>query len=166
MVQNKLKVLLVEDSKLGVYALKQIIEKSENLSVELIHRASMRYALECIEKEEINLILLDLGLPDTSSDEESFALVKKAAPETPIIVLTGRCDQDFADNMVMKGAQDYINKDELNSNPDILVKAIRFALSRNQVLQKMSEQLEEKDKTISWMSGDYSVEDGHQKKKS
>lgn len=159
MVQKNLKILLIEDSKLCVCTIKNVLEKKGTLPVELVHQPTMRNALSFLREEghSISLILLDLGLPDTASDEESFTSVKRAAPDIPIVVLTGRHDHDFANHIVMGGAQDYVNKDEVSANPELLISAIDFALSRHHNQQKISERLKKKEEVISWMSGDYSI---------
>ncbi|MCB1563343.1 MAG: response regulator [Alphaproteobacteria bacterium] len=151
-------ILLVEDSKLCVHAMKNVIEHKASTPVNLLHAQTMQNALSTLKDSagNIDLILLDLGLPDTSSDEESFTKIKSAAPNTPIVVLTGRHDHDFANHIVMDGAQDYVNKDEVSANPKLLINAIDFALSRHRNQEKVVEKLQQKEQVISWMSGQYS----------
>ncbi len=159
MAQKNIKILLIEDSTLCVYTLKKIIEGISSFPVKLTYRATMESALSFLEEREqdIDLILLDLGLPDTCSAEESFSRIKGAVPNLPIVVLTGEHDHALANSMVRGGAQDYVNKDAVSANPKVLVNAIDFSIRRHRNQQKITARLEKKDEVISWMSGDYSV---------
>jgi serine phosphatase RsbU (regulator of sigma subunit) len=83
-------------------------------------------------------VLLDLGLPDAEGLQSLTALVA-AAPDTPIIVLTGRHDSTGI-HAVAAGAQDYLVKDDLTG--DLLDRSIRYAMERKRA-ERTSRQLRE-----------------------
>ena len=60
-----------------------------------------------------------------------------AAPDTPIIVLTGRADEELASDVLRLGVQDYLLKIEMN--PDGLVRAMHFALERHEFQRETAE---------------------------
>jgi len=85
---------------------------------------------------EFDLIFLDLGLPD-SRGIETVSPVIEAAPDTPIVVLTGHQDVRTASEALGEGVQDYLVKDRVE--PEDLVRAIRTALQRHRVEQDLRE---------------------------
>ncbi len=77
-------------------------------------------------------VLLDLGLPDAEGLSAVHQLVDEAA-DTPVIVLTGRNDGGTGDAAVAAGAQDYLVKDDIT--PDLLARAVRYAVERKRAQQ-------------------------------
>ncbi len=77
-------------------------------------------------------VLLDLGLPDADGLSAVHQLVLAAA-DTPVIVLTGRNDRSTGDQAVAAGAQDYLVKDDIT--PDLLARAVRYAVERKRAQQ-------------------------------
>jgi len=75
----------------------------------------------------IDLILLDLGLPD-SDGLDTFLNVFNRAPDVPIVVLTALEDETTALTALREGAQDYLIKSEIN--PRTLIRAVRYAIER------------------------------------
>ncbi len=71
-------------------------------------------------------VLLDLGLPDADGYGAVVKMVG-AAPEIPVVVLTGRQERDGVDALTA-GAQDYLAKDLISS--ELLERAIRYAVER------------------------------------
>ncbi len=87
-------------------------------------------------KEPIDIVLLDLHLPD-GSRFELYEKLSKKAPWVPVILLTNLIDEELALKMVSNGAQDYLLKTELECK--LLVRAIRYALKRKQVDEALRE---------------------------
>ncbi|MDP9093952.1 MAG: SpoIIE family protein phosphatase [Actinomycetota bacterium] len=83
-------------------------------------------------------VLLDLGLPDADGLSALLEVVG-AAPDTPVIVLTGRHDPSGIDALAA-GAQDYLVKDDITA--DLLDRSIRYAIERKRA-QRTSQQLRE-----------------------
>jgi signal transduction histidine kinase len=77
-----------------------------------------------------DIVLLDLSLPD-SAGLETLAHWRLAAPELPVIVLTGSDDEALAIAAVREGAQDYLVKGRIDG--DVLTQAIRYAIERKHV---------------------------------
>ncbi|AEI47416.1 putative PAS/PAC sensor protein [Runella slithyformis DSM 19594] len=90
-------------------------------------------------KEVIDVILLDLSLHDRQG-EALIHDVKAVSGNTPLIILTGYSDENFAINSLSIGATDYLLKDELT--PTTLYKSIVYSIERNRILRnlKYSEQ--------------------------
>jgi DNA-binding NarL/FixJ family response regulator len=82
-----------------------------------------------------DIILLDLGLPETSGTD-TFLEAKSIFPESAIIILSGTDDDVLARNIVKKGAQDYLVKSDADSK--VLRKTIEYALDRFQFQHALS----------------------------
>jgi len=74
-----------------------------------------------------NLVLLDLGLPD-SQGLGALGRLREEGGDPVVVILTARAEEDLALQAIRQGAQDYLVKGELND--DILVRTIRHTLER------------------------------------
>ncbi len=156
-------ILLVEDSPDDAFLVCRTIDKHFPGRFQVSHKATMADAEAYIKdhKDDINLILLDLGLPDTKNGRDTFDHMKEYAPEIPIVILTGLEDHDLALSLVREGAEDFVNKGLMHDKPELLRDVLEFATCRHQLVgdthKKHQQSIKEKDEVISWMSGDYSV---------
>ncbi len=75
----------------------------------------------------VDIILLDLGLPDAQG-MEVVRRAQAAAPHVPLVVLTGLDDESLASEALKEGAQDYLIKGEIE--PRSLMRALRYAIER------------------------------------
>ena len=82
----------------------------------------------------VDIVLLDLGLPD-SSGLDSVLAIQAAAPATPVVILSGNADDDQALQALRLGAEDYLAKQQANSVT--LVRAMRHAVQRTQRTQQL-----------------------------
>jgi DNA-binding NarL/FixJ family response regulator len=94
---------------------------------------SLSAGLDHLSHGVIDLVLLDLGLPE-SSGPESYAWVREIAPQIPVVVLTGddREETEFA--VTASGVEGYLVKDQVSGS--LLMQAIRAALYANKQQQK------------------------------
>jgi two-component system cell cycle response regulator len=126
--KRRVRVLLVEEDPAGPSGLGDAMAKLGDAGVELESVPDLNRALERLSQGGIDLLLLDLDLPD-SEDLGSFERVHAFAPDVPIVVLTGMEDEDMALDMVKSGAQDYLVKGDVG--PDVLLRSIRYAVERH-----------------------------------
>src|SRR5882724_9933158 len=108
-MQKPLHVLVVEDNTADVILLRQMFHKESTRSFDLVHLKTMSGALEHLKKGGVDIVLLDLGLPD-GHGMDTIRRVKAVAPEVPVIVLTGLDDEVLAAKAMKEGAQDYLIK--------------------------------------------------------
>ncbi len=90
----------------------------------------------------IDAVLTDLDLPDSRAGD-TFTTLRARYPHLPIVVLTGREDEELAVNAVRAGAQDYLYKREMSNT--LLAHAISYAIERqqaNDTLRKAHDELE------------------------
>ncbi|MFC2045410.1 PAS domain S-box protein [Chloroflexota bacterium] len=127
MDNGSLRVLIVEDNPADVRLVKELLTETGTIDCRLQSASRLSEAQECLSTGDFNLVLLDLGLPD-SRGLETFERLKLQIPKVPIIILTGLSDESIALEAVKMGAQDYIMKQELDGR--LLARAMKYAVER------------------------------------
>lgn len=148
MADRPLNALLVEDNPVESMIIKSVLTKAVQPSFRIEAAENVQKGLKRLEGKDIDLILLDLSLPD-SEGIETFDRVQKEALEVPIIVLTGLDDETLALEALRRGAQDYVVKGE--ADPKMLLRIIRYAIERKKVerqLREMNKKLAEDEKAL------------------
>ncbi len=125
-----LPILLVEDNPEHVDFLRQLLATPELSHFHLEAVGSLAEALDWLKTGSIELILLDLTLPD-SDGIETFIRVFEAAPQTALVVLSGINDVQLAIETVQLGAQDYLVKGRVDNQ--LLLRAMLYAIERKRV---------------------------------
>lgn len=93
----------------------------------VVHVVRLDHALDRLQSTSVDVIVLDLQLPDCAG-VPAVVRLRETAPTVPIIVLTGNRDPDLATAALHAGAQDYLTKDEV-TGPN-LRRAIGYAIAR------------------------------------
>ena len=125
-----IKVLLIEDNKGDSAIILEMLKESDNAHFEPIHTPRLKAGLLLLENEKFDVILLDLGLPD-SEGLKSFKVIIKKNPTIPTIILTGLANEEIGIKAIKYGAQDYLVKAEFNGT--LLVRAIQYAIERKKL---------------------------------
>lgn len=129
MEQNHVKVLLIEDNPVQARLIQSLLAEASGPGIELETLDRLRTGLERVGRGGIDLVLLDLILPD-GQGLETFLRFRAEAPDTPVVVLTGLDDLRIATKAVEGGAQDYLVKGQVSGA--VLTRSIRYALQRAQ----------------------------------
>ncbi|MEI6279555.1 MAG: response regulator [Verrucomicrobiae bacterium] len=122
-----LRILVVEDNPADADFIRETLPESGPLSFEAESVTRLSEALTRLGGKGIDLVLLDLGLPD-SQGMQTFHLLHQAMPDIPVIVLSGIDDQELAVAAVQDGAQDFLVKGQFSG--ELLSRAIRYAVER------------------------------------
>jgi len=125
-----IRVLLIEDNVGDCKLILKMFDNSEVAEFELTHTSRLTSGLRLLESGKFDIILLDLGLPD-SVGFESFKSTLALHPAIPIIILTGLANEETGIRAIKYGAQDYLVKGEFNGK--LLVRAIQYALERKKL---------------------------------
>jgi len=137
---TKTKILAIEDSQVDFFLVKKYLENYVNSS-NLINAKTFKEAEEllAIHNSEIEVILLDLSLPDKQR-EDLIAGILSISENIPVIVITGSVEASFAIHSLSMGVSDYLLKEELNATT--LYKSILYNIERNNFILdlKISEQ--------------------------
>jgi diguanylate cyclase (GGDEF)-like protein len=124
-----LRILLVEDDSDQAAFTQTMLQTASAACVRLDHTTSVRGAIDRLSNQSYDVALLDLGLPDAQELEALNSLVG-AAPDLPLVILTGTENDALALQAVKSGAQDYLVKGQ--ATPEVVVRAIRYAIERKQ----------------------------------
>lgn len=151
MKKHKIKVLLIEDNPGDARLIQEMLSYSSRTEYELVCRESLNDGLATAEKEEDIVILLDLSLPD-SDTEQTFQSITALSADYPVIVLTGNDDDEIALAAVKKGAQDYLIKGTIDSQ--LLIKSITYAIERHSIKNSLNETIKTKDRFFSIIAHD------------
>ena len=134
MEDRHIKVLLIEDNPNDTELIRRMLAKARRAAFDLECFDRLSTGLERFDKGDIDLILLELGLPD-SQGLDTFMRAYKQAPGAPIIVLTGLDNETLALKAVHEGAQDYQLKGEVSSH--LLERSMLYAIERNRVQEEL-----------------------------
>lgn len=121
-----LRLLLVEDDEDDVSLIRlQLAEASPETPFRIDAAHRLGDALPRLRGADV--VLLDLGLPDSRGIEGVTRIVTEA-PEVPVVVLTGRDDRELGLRAVREGAQDFLVKGRVDGH--LLDRSLRYAIER------------------------------------
>lgn len=137
-----LRLLLVEDDLRSASSLRKLLEGSDTPHFKVRHVTTAGAACTAVEEGGIDVVILDLGLPD-AHDLEALNRLQECVHEIPVIVLTGQGDETLAAEALHGGAEDYLLKGSIGY--DALLRSIRYAVERHRGvrdLARMKKELE------------------------
>ncbi len=144
--ESPLRILLVEDNPGDARLVREALAGSNAHRFELVRCDRLRDGLRHFESSVFDLVLLDLGLPD-SIGLQTLIRAHTASPTIPIIVLTGNHDEELGISAVRMGAQDYLVKGTFDSN--LLVRSMYYAIERARTLDTLSRVARENNRLAS-----------------
>lgn len=125
--KNSIAILLIEDNLDDVRILQEVLPASGPLCFEIIHAGRLAEGLARLDQGGIDVVLLDLGLPD-SNGIETLSRTTSHSPDIPIVALTGNADEELGCEAIRLGAQDYLVKGRVFGKT--LIRSIRYAIER------------------------------------
>jgi diguanylate cyclase (GGDEF)-like protein/PAS domain S-box-containing protein len=120
-------ILLIEDNPGDARLMREMFREREAGLTELTLATDMAGGEQHIGQKSFDIILLDLGLPDAQG-LEAVRRALRAAPRTPLVVLSGLEDEALALQTLQEGAQDYLIKGQIETRA--LMRALRYAIER------------------------------------
>jgi len=132
----EIRVLLVEDNPGDARLVEILLSEDDAFGRFGITPAErLDEALEHLDDSTFDVILLDLSLPD-SSGLETVEVVRTRVPLTPLVVLTGRDDEETALRALQSGAEDYLVKGRGDS--ELMARSIRYAIERKKAEENLA----------------------------
>lgn len=125
------RILLVEDNPGDAVIFREKLNASD-LDYELVHAKRLAEGLEHVERGRFDILMVDLSLPDAQG-MEAVEKVRAAAPQSPLMVLTGLDDATAAAEAKKKGAVDYLVKWYVDSLS--LARYIRYAIAQYRMFE-------------------------------
>lgn len=139
---TELTILMVEDNPGDQFLLEELLLSTGIEIRELFTTESIKKAHEVLKTQAIDIILLDLSLPD-SFGINSFTSIREKAGYTPVVILSGVSDMNTALDAITLGAQDYLIKGDFDEK--LLSKTILYSIERMNNLQALQESNERYD---------------------
>ncbi|HEY5509399.1 MAG TPA: response regulator [Prolixibacteraceae bacterium] len=136
-------ILLIEDNTQDIRLINEMLKEIRSFNYNLETVATLKEGCEQIQKNNFDIILLDLNLPD-STGRQTFQKVIDCCKEIPVVLITGIEDEELSLKLIKEGAQDYLTKQNLN--PDLLGKSILYSIERQALLTQLAFQNDEKEK--------------------
>jgi len=127
MSTDVIRILLIEDNPGDMRLIKEMLSDAELFNCVLECTTRLSTAIAYLAGQAADIILLDLGLPD-SQGLDSLAKLCAQIPGIPVVVLTGLDDEGLALEAVRQGAQDYLVKGAINGRA--LWRVINYAIER------------------------------------
>ncbi len=131
---DRLRVLVVEDNPADADLIREILPEAGPVSFAVESVPRLSDALARLKRGDLELIIIDLGLPD-SQGLDTFHKLRDAAPNIATIVLTGNDDLVMAITAVREGAQDYLVKGQVGG--EMLVRSARYAVERKRAEEEL-----------------------------
>ncbi len=128
-MSSDLTLLLVEDNPGDGRLVREHLANTSLAISHVEHVTTLRETLERLREESYDIILSDLGLPD-SQGMQTVESILASAVGTPLVVLTGTEDDVLAERAIQAGAQDYLPKGDITTT--LLARTIHHALDRQQ----------------------------------
>jgi DNA-binding response OmpR family regulator len=139
-IQNTIRLLIIEDDPEDIVFMKENLKDSYISRFNLTIAENLTTAVELLASEKYDLILLDLGLPE-SKGLETFNRIRNHSGDIPVVILTGCDDKELGIKAIQNGGQDYLVKGNMNN--DMLIRVVRYAIERCR-LQSELEKIREK----------------------
>src|SRR5882762_9065895 len=122
-----MKLILVEDSAADAGLVREMLSDAASTEYEIVTVPRLGDALDRLNQEPFDAILLDLGLPDARG-LDGLQTLQRTAPDVPIVILSGLDDKALALEAVRQGAQDYLLKGQ--NNGPTLARTVLHATER------------------------------------
>lgn len=136
MTTDAIQVLVIEDNPGDARLVKEALSEAKGTRFDVHIAERLGEAIDRLGEGGIDVILLDLGLPDATGFD-GITRIHAEVTTVPIVVLTGSDDEALARGAVKAGAQDFVVKGKLTS--DVLVRTLRYAIDRHKTLTELSQ---------------------------
>src|ERR1044071_1694505 len=128
MSQERWKILLIEHDDGFTRTVAEMLGQSREHYAELFPVPNLHTGFSVLNKNNYDLVMLDVSLPD-GAGLANISLLKSKAPKLPIIAAGDTDNETIAVEAVQAGAQDYLVKGQLT--PGWLERSIRYAIERH-----------------------------------
>jgi len=148
-----IRILLVENNVRDIALFTQLMDTNRyrtysELEYSVITATTLKKGLELITEGEADVVVIDLLLPDTTSNE-ILDLIKETYRKIPVVGLTTDDQMEIAVEAIRHGAQDYLIKSRVTG--DLIERAVRYAIERKKIEEKLNlviEEMEESHRTL------------------
>ncbi len=145
MINRKINILLIEDNPADARLIEEYLEVAEDFNCNLLFANSLSSGLDIILKNNLDLLLLDLSLPDSQGlDTVKKVLDKKL--NLPIVILTGLDDKQKAKSAIAYGVEDFLVKGQFSE--EFLIRVIEYSIERKKATRALEQSHNKIKKTL------------------
>jgi two-component system cell cycle response regulator len=124
--------LIIADEPVDLVPVERAMAETTGARFRVDVRETLRDGLALLAGSSIDVVILDLVLPD-SQGLDTLKRILEEAPDVPVVVLTDLDDDNTGVLAVRTGAQDYMVRDRVT--PDLVVRSVRYAIERHRFLE-------------------------------
>ena len=121
MSEKATRILLIEDNPGDARLFSRMLRGAENPGFDIQHVKDLHSGLQSLNSNHFDVILLDLSLPD-SVGLEAVSKVRAAAPDMPIVVLSGMEEPQTVMKAIQGGVRTYLKKSAVKA--ETLIEAV------------------------------------------
>lgn len=144
-----IQVLLIEDDPMHAELIQRQLVRKHGGDVKVTWADRLSKGIDTLHGQTTDVILLDLGLPDSTMDK-TLSRILPEAKSIPIVILSSLDDDEFGLRALHEGAQDYISKNWMDS--ELLFRSLRYAIERKGVLEELRKANQAKDEFLATLS--------------
>ena len=134
-----IRIAIVDDHAIVRAGLKQFFADEVDFRV-VAEASNGREAMDIVRQGEIDVMVLDISMPDQSG-VDALSAIRARAPDLPVLILSGFAEEHYATTLLRQGASGYLNKD---CDPQEIAKAIRTVFrGRKYITAGVAERLAE-----------------------
>lgn len=137
-------LLLIEANHADARLLTEMLQSVDDQQWQVTHVQCLEDAISYLGSTQFDVVLLNPALSGYQG-LEAVSCLRTICPNLPIVVFTGCDDQQMALQALAKGVQDYLIKEEIS--PEILVRAIRYAIERGKLLKQLQTEVQERQRS-------------------
>ena len=149
-IKSSINLLMIEDNPGDARLIREMLTGSKSVLFQVTLVDRLKKGLDYLSKNKIDIVLVDLSLPDSYGLDTLITIVMNF-PMLPIIILTGLDNEEIGLEALKLGAQDYLIKGNLNYVD--LPRAINYAVERFQIIEKLRAS-EERNRSITDLASD------------
>ncbi|OGT43826.1 MAG: hypothetical protein A3F42_08085 [Gammaproteobacteria bacterium RIFCSPHIGHO2_12_FULL_37_34] len=135
---HSIKLLIIDDEVVDRAYYQRMLRQSASIPYEATEAINAKEALDYLQHHEVDCILLDYQLPDMNGIDLLKKIKEKLGKFTPVIMLTGRGDEQVAVTAIKNGAEDYFIKNKIE--PTVLMKTILNVIRSSQLKKIIHQQ--------------------------
>lgn len=135
--RRTIQILLVDDQESDAFLTNRALSQISTAKYQVEYAINLTEAIEKARTQTFDVVLLDLGLPESAGIETLQRFRSSIDQELPTIVLTGLDDEETALSALQEGAQDYLRKQDVN--PFSLSRSIRYSAHRHQLKTQLAQ---------------------------
>lgn len=136
MMDAQTRILLIEDNPGDARLLRELLAEGNANRFLLTHADRLDAGIRCLSQSPVDIILLDLSLPD-SQGPDTLARIHAAAKGVPIVLMTGTEDEELGLRLIQAGAHDYLVKGQVTA--PLLTRALSYAVERTRLERELRE---------------------------